>query len=122
MAVAGAEGNPVSLLMGFRNLKDAEQSFLLFLFRQSGIRVSEDWQTRIKVEPMDEGGMGSLILHPGGTRNLKRDFGSVATEYTFKDADGAEVLATLNLDEKGELFELDIWKTTFDPLIRFPEI
>jgi hypothetical protein len=45
----------------------------------------------------------------------------MVAEYIFKDADGVDVIASLNVDQNNELFELDIWKTTFDQLVRIPE-
>ncbi|WP_421750901.1 DUF6984 family protein [Croceimicrobium sp.] len=39
----------------------------------------------------------------------------------MKDADGVEVIATLYLDKDGSLFELDLWKTNFEPLLILPE-
>jgi hypothetical protein len=31
-----------------------------------------------------------------------------------------EVIASLNLDTEGRLFELDAWKTDFNPLVHLP--
>ncbi len=49
-----------------------------------------------------------------------RKFGRRASECQFTDEDGVEVLASLNLDQDGNLYELDIWKTDFGKLIRIP--
>lgn len=49
-------------------------------------------------------------------------FGGQVAEYQFTDADGVEVLASLNVDQDGRPFELDMWKTDFSPLIRIPDI
>ena len=38
----------------------------------------------------------------------------------FTDEDGVKVIASLNVDSDGHLFELDIWKTDFSPLLRIP--
>ena len=35
-----------------------------------------------------------------------------ASELQFVDADGAVVIASLNIGENGFPFELDVWKTT----------
>ena len=42
-------------------------------------------------------------------------------EIQFTDTDGVEVLASLNLDQDGKPFELDVWKTDFNALIRIPD-
>lgn len=70
---------------------------------------------------MDDGGMGSLLLLPHGFVDKKRLFGGAISKYEFIDADGVEVLVALNLDQDGELFEIDSWKVDFSPLIRLPD-
>jgi hypothetical protein len=71
----------------------------------------------IRVEPMDDGGMGSLrFASPTHDPRL----GSTPAECRFVDADGVPVYAQLNLDQAGELFELDVWKVDFTPLERWP--
>jgi hypothetical protein len=46
--------------------------------------------------------------------------GGRVAEWTFKDGDDVEVLASLNVDREDHLFELDVWKTDFAPLVRLP--
>jgi hypothetical protein len=72
------------------------------------------------VQEMADGGMGSLYLvHPLKEHN-KRHFGRRVAETQFADSDGVQVIASLNVDKDGDLFELDIWKVDFSPLIRLP--
>lgn len=33
------------------------------------------------------------------------------------DQDGVDVIATLSLDNYGDLFELDVWKVDFSPVV-----
>lgn len=66
------------------------------------------------VEDMKDGGMGRLRF------NRERQFGKKIAEAEFTDEDGIPVSAVINLDDNGELFELDIWKTDFSPLKRYP--
>jgi len=73
------------------------------------------------VETMNDGGMGSLLLFPNGVTKEKRLFGRCVSECQFTDRDGVEVIASINIDKKGELLELDIWKTDHSPLISIPE-
>ncbi len=70
---------------------------------------------------MNDGGMGSLLLFPKGIIKKNRLFGKCVSEYQFTDKDGVEVIASLNVDKNEELFELDVWKTDYSPLICFPE-
>lgn len=70
---------------------------------------------------MNDGGMGSLYLFPNGVIIEKRSFGKCVSTCQFTDKDGVEVIASLNVDKNGELFELDIWKTDYSPLISIPE-
>lgn len=43
-------------------------------------------------------------------------------ETQFTDIDGVEVIASLNVDVDGVLFELDIWKTNFEKLVKIPDL
>jgi hypothetical protein len=70
---------------------------------------------------MNDGGMGSLLLLPDGdSTSRNRRLGRMASECEFIDSDGIPVLATLNLDTEGNLYELDMWKTNFEKLIAIP--
>jgi hypothetical protein len=42
-------------------------------------------------------------------------------EADYKDTDGRDVIITLTTNQYDELFELDIWKTDFSSLQRYPE-
>jgi hypothetical protein len=74
----------------------------------------------ILVEEMDDGGMGSLRFVDDRVDNRK--FGAQVAEAAFLDEDGVPVSITLNIDERGELFELDLFKADNTPLRRFPLI
>jgi hypothetical protein len=66
------------------------------------------------VEEMNDGGMGSLRFVAGPDRQ----FGKCVGSAEFNDADGVLVSVALNVDQRGQLFELDIWKVDFSPLQR----
>jgi hypothetical protein len=70
-----------------------------------------------QVEQMDDGGMGSLLFV---SYKPNRKFSDVVADFQFNDADGIPVLASLNIDEDGALFELDMFKADFSPLQRLP--
>lgn len=69
------------------------------------------------VEPMSDGGMGSLAFAP---ISKSRRFGWTAAECTFFDQDGVPVSAALNLDQEGEPLELDLFKADYSALVRWP--
>ncbi|PPQ19023.1 hypothetical protein CV770_12900 [Bradyrhizobium sp. AC87j1] len=66
------------------------------------------------VEEMNDGGMGSLRFVGSADRRLGKCIG----EAEFDDADGVPVSVALNIDQRGELYELDFWKVDFSPLQR----
>ena len=70
------------------------------------------------VKDMKDGGMGSLRFK--GPDNRDPRFGKKIAEAEFTDEDGILASAVVNLDDSGELFELDVWKVDFSPLKRYP--
>lgn len=70
------------------------------------------------VEEMNDGGMGSLRFVDDGQTD--RSFGAAFAEGRFLDEDGVPVSVVLNLDDRGALFELDVFKADFSALKRFP--
>lgn len=100
-----------------RKITDDELRLLKHLMHLANLNISLE---KLMVNNMDDGGMGSLLLYPTG-KISEKTYGSTPSEVEFRDADRSPVLASLNLDKNGDLFELDIWKINFDPLIRIPE-
>lgn len=98
-----------------------ELQLIKLLVSKSSVVFPPDWEEGLMVRPMLDGGMGSLTLLPKNIIDKGRKLGMYVCEYQFSDADGVVVFASLNIDKEGELFELDMWKTDFNPLIRFPE-
>lgn len=85
-----------------------------FLAQKAGIDI--DIQS-LKVEPLDDGEMGSIRFATASDSSL---FGENVAEATFKDIDGVEVSAALYLDQDGKIFELDIFKSDFSKLEKWP--
>jgi hypothetical protein len=105
-----------------RKLTAQEEGLLTILIKQSSVIFSADWKEGLLARSVNDDGMGSLCLFPKGeTKEDDRSFGESVSEYQFTDQDGIEVIASLNLDGSGNLFELDIWKTDFSKVIRLPE-
>lgn len=99
-----------------------EEMLLEFLIKKSASPFPTNWKEGLLVRPMDDEGMGSLSLFPKGEIIENRVFDQQVSEVQFTDQDGVEVIASLNVDNKGSLLELDIWKTDFSRLIRIPNL
>lgn len=99
-----------------------EEQLIELLIHKSSLGIPEDWKNGLLVSPMNDGGMGSLYLFPHSEITKDRKFGKQVSEFQFTDTDGVEVLASLNVDSDGNLFELDIWKTDFGKLITLPDL
>ena len=68
------------------------------------------------VQPMNDGGMGSLRFVTSGSDRMHHE----AVAARCLDEDGVPLELSLNLDENGDLFELDIWKVDFSPVKHLP--
>jgi hypothetical protein len=75
---------------------------------------------KARVQDMPDGGMGSIRFVQGLPE--ERIFGEEIAEGLFHDADGVPVSVALNIDQFDDLFELDLWKVDFSPLIRYPDL
>lgn len=107
--------------MKSRDLNENEKRLLRLLVARAGLGLEPGWAESLQVKEQEDGGMGSLLLGPGLVFDEERKFGRAAAEVQFQDEDGVDVIATLNLDKGGGLFELDIWKVDFTPLVRIPD-
>ncbi|WP_246602025.1 DUF6984 family protein [Chloracidobacterium validum] len=108
--------------MVLRNPSPKEFMLLEFLVGEADLsEASEVILEGLKVADMDDGGMGSLRLFPKGSDDRDKKIGKCASTCHFTDEDGVEVVASLNLDQHGNLYELDMWKTDFGKLIRIPD-
>jgi len=94
-----------------RKLKEHEIPLIQACFEIADLELSE----HLRVEPMDDGHMGSLLLRKGVSITK---FG--IAECHFMDEDGVPVSVTLNATQEGEPVELDVWKVDFSPLKRWP--
>ena len=106
--------------MSGRSPTTDEARLLAELARIAGIEHPEAWVENLRVQEMDDGGMGSLEFDvpkilPGG-----RYAAHYRAAVQFTDADGVPVIASLVVREDGVPFELDIWKVDSNGLIRIP--
>lgn len=101
-----------------RPLRTNEIALLAVLLGESASAVESQLRERL-VEEVADGGMGGVRFLP--RTDTPRLFGRRAAEAEFTDADGVTVIVSLNLDEQGDLYELDFWKSDFSPLRSYPE-
>lgn len=99
-----------------------EERLLEILIEKSSVALPKNWKKGLLVCSMNDGEMGSLRLFPQGQISLNRSFGEQVSDVHFRDIDGVNVIASLNLDNEGNLFELDIWKTNFEKLLKLPDL
>lgn len=97
-----------------------EKNLIGFLIKQSSKESLLDCLDTILVCPMNDGGMGSILIF-NKDDEPDRVFGEQISECYFVDEDGVDVVVSLNVDNKGNLFELDIWKINFSPVINLPD-
>ncbi len=101
-----------------RQLSPAEHALLEALIRASKIEQLLPQLGSALVQDMNDGGMGSLRFAGAEARK----FGGKVAEAEFKDEDGMLVMAALHVDLSGNLFELDMFKGDFKPLISIPAV
>lgn len=104
-----------------RKISKEEERLIDFLIDKASLKLPDNWKHNLLVSPMQDGSMGSLSLSFVSQSKEKRVFGEQVSECHFIDEDGIDVIASLNVDQNGNLFELDIWKTDFSPLIRISD-
>ena len=104
-----------------RKISSEEEKLLDLLIKKAQLDVSANWKDSLLVKPMNDGEMGSLKLYSDGLKLDNRHFGKQISDFQFLDVDGVNVIASLNIDTNGDLYELDIWKTDFTSLISIPK-
>ncbi len=88
--------------------------------------AAEQWHGHIdqldalRVREMSDGKMGSLKFVECAAES-ERKLGPRIASAEFEDEDGVLVSVQLNADQHHRLFELDIWKVNFAPLIAWPD-
>jgi hypothetical protein len=102
-----------------RALKKTEQDLIIFLLNKKPDNEHLiNGLSDLLVEEMSDGEMGSLKFLSNDTK--KRKMGTEVSAITLLDIDGIPLSISLNLDEEGELYELDVWKVDFSPLKQLP--
>lgn len=107
--------------MVFRRPEEDEVRLLRELGRIANLVDLQGWLDSLLVEPMDDGGMGSLRFPPPSLADPSPGVVARIASVQFVDADGVAVVASLNARADSILMELDVWKTDFSPLIKIPD-
>ncbi len=84
-------------------------------------KANYEWQKcakELKVADMQDG-MGSLLLIPAEQTKINRTFKAQISDSIFTDVDGIDVIVSLNIDQDGFLYELDVWKMNYERVISF---
>ena len=106
-----------------RTLKKEEKEILekMLYTSQWKNRFSIDLDN-IKVQNMDDGGMGSIkFISKLKISEDKRVMKECISKNEFIDKDGILVQISLNIDNNDNLYELDFWKVNFSPINKYPK-
>jgi hypothetical protein len=104
--------------MAMRQLRREERKVIQKMLEMVPAHARPSFSLEAPVDEMDDGGMGSLRFTSESRRSRKMGCELLTCEYI--DEDQIPVLMSINLDEECQLFELDIWKVNYQPLIRYP--
>jgi uncharacterized protein DUF6984 len=100
-----------------RSLRPEEGDLIRYLLAGVSEAASLENDLAMKrVVDMRDGGMGGIRF----LASEQRSFGKCLVEAECFDSDGVLVSIALNVDNKGQLFELDFWKVNFSSLQRYP--
>ena len=105
-----------------RDLSSQERSVIAALLqgKPDTTHIINALDTLVATE-RDDGEMGSLALIPKGVESAARSFGKQIVSGEFTDSDGVPVSITINVDGDDRLYELDVWKVNFAPLVAWPD-
>jgi len=99
--------------MALRPIRTEERALIEHLLGL--LKGGHRYQIPKEVEALGDGGTGSIQLSSRGEHTAD------LVEADYKDTDGRDVFITLSANQYDELYDLDLWKTDFSPLLRYPE-
>lgn len=102
--------------MKIRDLSEQEAILTKFLLG----KVNLDYRIPETVEELDDGKMGTIRFSDTNS-TVDRKFPKDVLQVLYKDVDNVTFLITLTQDNYGGLFDLEFWKTDFNPIPRFPK-
>lgn len=101
-----------------RSLNQEEYNLIVYLLKDKPeYRHLIEGLSNSTVQEMNDGGMGSLKFEDKkGIKRMSEEIVAIC----LSDVDGTPLGITLNIDTNGDLYELDVFKADFSPLIAFP--
>jgi hypothetical protein len=99
--------------MALRPIRPEERALIEHLLGL--LKGGRSYQIPEEVENLGNGETGSIQLSSRGEHTTD------LVEADYKDADGRDILITLSANQHDELYDLDMWKTDFSSLQRYPE-
>ncbi|MCH8543993.1 MAG: hypothetical protein LAT61_10525 [Alcanivorax sp.] len=110
--------------MALRDPAEQEIGLIMLLLNRADIEC--DWLIRdggkLTVEDMSDRELGGLRIRNANESCDIREPVRILSELTFKGQDGVDVVASLYIDQAGNIVALDMWKTDFSALIAIPDI
>ena len=102
-----------------RLLKKEELDLMVYLLKDKpNTKQMIEELSAAFVEEMNDGGMGSLKFL--NANKFNRRHGSTIAQIQLPDIDGIPLLISIDLDEEGDMYEIDVWKADFSPTKQFP--
>ncbi len=103
-----------------RTLTLEELDFLSLITEQAGTTLeSLNIDNVSQVAPLDDGCMGSLQFIDAD-QSASRSRSHCIVDGEFQDEDDVLVSFELTVDRQGRLYELDLWRVDFAPLVCLP--
>lgn len=100
-----------------RPLKEDEKALIHMLLKMGKKCMAKYALNSLEVQEMNDEGMGSLYIISPTKKWEDRKFGKRIADVQYNDTDGIPILVSLNVDTDGDLFELDIWKINYSPVV-----
>lgn len=88
-----------------------ELELIGYLISTASVTFPDDWFEGLMVRQRENDPVsGSVYLLPKGKDNDGRKYGQTVSEYQAEAGNGILIIASLNTDTDGNLYELDIWR------------
>ena len=97
-----------------RKIRQNEKDLIAFLLEKINLNVI-DYPISEDVFEYEGGKMGSISLN-----NNPDSYAGDLIQVEYIDTDRTPVMITLTHDDKGQLLDLDFWKTDFSKLLKYP--
>jgi hypothetical protein len=99
-----------------RKLNKEEIDLIEYLAGKANYQLGKKWYDEYKAFPMDDGGMGSILLVVDHLPKQERFFKAQIADCILHDVDDVAIIISLNIDQNDFLFELDVWKVDYSPV------